>query len=173
MFSLLIPDQGKCDHHHLASSLLQSDLPIFVGCSSLVMMPILSSSALTLSLNMYGIPLGGWTTGVTLYLIFTRESTNPTELTSVSLEFFRLGISITLTPNGKQSLSQLSQIKVEIPPCKIQNADLSNSSVSPSSERIEELRSVVVYMRVQRSFAFGRNMVTEINELISGMIGVY
>ena len=53
-------------------------------------------------------------------------------------------------------------IKVELPPCKIYNADL--SSVSPSSERIEELRGVVVYMRVQRTFAIGGNMVTGISE---------
>ena len=37
-------------------------------------------------------------------------------------------------------------IKVELPPCKIWKADV--SSVSPSSERIEELWVVVVYMRV-------------------------
>ena len=49
-------------------------------------------------------------------------------------------------------------IKVELPPGMIWKADV--SSVSPSSERIEELWVVLVFMRVWRSFAFRENMVS-------------
>ena len=48
-------------------------------------------------------------------------------------------------------------IKVELTPSTIWKADV--SSVRPSSERIEELWVLLVFMKVWRSFAVGGNMV--------------
>ena len=49
-------------------------------------------------------------------------------------------------------------IKVELPSSNTWKADV--SSVSPSSERVEELWMLLVFMRMWRSFAFGGNMMT-------------
>ena len=53
-------------------------------------------------------------------------------------------------------------IKVELPLWKIWKADVSR--VSPSSEQIEDLWVLLVFMRVWGSFAIGGNMVTWICE---------
>ena len=49
-------------------------------------------------------------------------------------------------------------IKVELPSSNTWKADV--SSVSPSSERVEELWMLLAFMRMWRSFAFDGNMMT-------------
>ena len=60
----------------------------------------------------------------------------------------------------KQEILVLSNvlIKVELSPLTIWKTDV--WSVSPLSERTEELWLLLVFMRVWRSFAIGGNMVT-------------